>query len=73
ERLQVPWLFIVPNDAGRLLSMEEDGERRPFDALLAARGYELAVREPVFADPTLREFMNLNEHFFLFRRRGAAG
>ncbi len=73
ERLQVPWLFIVPNDAGRLLSMEEDGERQPFDALLAAHGYELAVREPVFADPTLREFMNVNDRFFLFRRRGAAG
>ena len=73
ERLQVPWLFIVPNDAGRLLSTEEDGERQPFDALLAAGGYELAVREPVFADPTLRELIDVNDHFLLFRRRGAAG
>jgi hypothetical protein len=53
--------------------MEEDGERQPFDALLAAHGYELAVREPVFADPTLRELVNMNDHFFLFRRREAAG
>jgi hypothetical protein len=71
ERLQVPWLFVVPNDAGRLLSMEEDGTRRPFGALPAAHGYELAVREPIFADPVARRRINMHDDFLLFRWRGA--
>ncbi len=73
ERLQVPRLFVVPNDAGRLLSTEEHGERRPFDALFAAHGYELDVREPVIADPTSRELVNVHDYFFLYRRRAGAG
>lgn len=72
ERLEVPWLLIVPNKGADLLSMEEHGERRSFAHLLAARGYEQTVCEPVFADPTLREFMNVGDHFVLFRRRAAA-
>jgi hypothetical protein len=67
--LEVPHLFIVPNDADRLLSMEEDGERRDFAPLLAAYGFELEVCEPVFPDATMREFMGVTDHFFLFRRR----
>jgi hypothetical protein len=65
----VPWLLIVPNDGERLISSEEDGTRPSFEPLLAKHGYALAVKEPVFADPTLREFMNISDHFFLFRRR----
>jgi hypothetical protein len=65
----VPWLLIVPNDGEQLLSSEEDGTRRPFDGLLSAAGYELAVKEAVLADPTLREFMGVSDHFFLYRRR----
>lgn len=68
-RLDVPWLFIVPNDADRLLTMEHDRNRRDFEPLLAQHGYELAVREPMFPDPTLREFMGVTDHYFLFRRR----
>lgn len=67
-QLEVPWLLIVPNDADRLLTMEEDKSRRPFDALIAEHGYTLALQEPTFPDPTLRTFMGVTDHFFLFHR-----
>ncbi|HVT37242.1 MAG TPA: putative sugar O-methyltransferase [Nevskiaceae bacterium] len=70
-RLQVPWLFIVPNDADRLLTMEDDGRRGEFASLLQRAGYRQVVCEPVFADPTMREFINVTDHFFLFRREAA--
>lgn len=68
QRHEVPWLLVVPNDSGRLLSMESDGARADFADLFAAHGYELHLREPVFPDPTLREFMGVRDFFFLFRR-----
>jgi hypothetical protein len=66
---EVPALLVVPNDADRLLTMERDRSRREFGPILEAHGYALELREPVFADPTLRAFMNVTDHFFLFRRR----
>lgn len=69
---RVPWLFIVPNDADRLLTMEHDKTRKPFDGLLAAAGYERVACEPVFSDPAMQEFMGVTDHFFLFRQRGIA-
>lgn len=69
---RVPWLFIVPNDADHLLTMEHDKTRKPFDGLLAAAGYEQVACEPVFADAAMQEFMGVTDHFLLFRRRGAA-
>jgi hypothetical protein len=71
SRHEVPWLFIVPNDADRLLASEEDLTRREFDSVLAGQGYELVVKQPIFADQTLREFMRVTDHFFLFRHRSA--
>ena len=68
-----PWLLIVPNHADRLLTMEADGTWRDFSPLLAAHGYELAVKEPVFSDPTVREFMGVSDHFFLFHWAGRSG
>ena len=68
--LAVPWLLVVPNDAEQFLSVEGDGERRDFLPLFGRHGYELAHVEPVFRDVTLREFMNVTDHFFLFRRAG---
>lgn len=68
--LNAPWLLVVPNDADQLLTMEDDRTRRDFAPLIATADYELAVKEPVFADATLREFMGVNDHFFLFRKRG---
>lgn len=71
DRLDVGWLLIVPNDGDQLLTMENDGERREFNSLLSRHGYELTVREAVFADPTMRQFMGVWDHYFLFRRRAS--
>lgn len=68
RRTSIPWLLVVPNDAGQLLTIEADGTRADFTALFAEYGYELQVREPVFSDPTLREFLGIRDFFFLFRR-----
>lgn len=64
----VPWLFVVPNDAEQLLTVEADGRRGEFSSLLEKHGYRLHVKEPVFQDPTLRGYMSVRDHFFLFRR-----
>lgn len=72
QRLAVEWLLIVPNEADRLLTTEEDGSRRPFGPLLESRGYELMVKEPIFPDPTLRSFMGVTDCFLLFRRTRSA-
>lgn len=69
---RVPWLLVVPNDADRLLTSEEDQTRREFDTVLAGQGYELVLKQSIFSDPTLREFMRVTDHFFLFRHRSAA-
>lgn len=68
SRLQVPWLLVVPNDAHLLLASEADGERPDFGPLLTRHGYELVEQEPVFPDPTMRELMEIEDHFFLFKR-----
>lgn len=70
-RLGTPWLLVVPNDGGRLLTMEPDGERQPFGPIIDRHGYRLQVQEPVFPDPTFREFMGVTDQFFLFRLAGA--
>jgi len=64
-----PWLMIVANYTYRLLASEDEGSRRPFDELLAHHGYALEVKEPVFPDAALRNFMGVTDYFFLLRRR----
>lgn len=71
KALAVPWLFLVPNDADRLLSVEDDDRRDDFAPLLEKHGFELVVKEPVFPDDTMREFMNVSDHFLLYRTRPA--
>lgn len=68
--LEVEHLLIVPNDADGLVSSEIDGSRIACDEDVAAAGFELVVREPVIANDELRELIGVNDHFFLYRRRG---
>lgn len=44
-RLEVPALFLVPNEADALLSLEPGGERRDLEPVLAGAGYAVAVEE----------------------------
>ncbi len=62
--LRVPRLLIVPNDYEAFLTTEVDGSHLPFDQVLAAHGYALAVKEPVVPGPLRRS--GLKDHFFLF-------
>jgi hypothetical protein len=71
--LDVPWLFVVPNDADRLLTRESDWTRRDFGPVLAAHGYEPVAVEPVVGDPAFRELTGITDHFFLLRRRSRTG
>jgi SAM-dependent methyltransferase len=69
-RLRVPEVVIVPNEPTELLSMEADGSRRDFAPALAAAGYELTTREPVYDDPAVSELVQLGDHFHRFTLRG---
>jgi SAM-dependent methyltransferase len=68
ERLQIPHLLIVPNEPTDLLTLEADGSRRDFMPLVEAAGYRLSKREPVIADPAVRELLRLHDQFHLFVR-----
>jgi hypothetical protein len=68
DRLEVPELFLVPNEPTELLTLEPDGSRRDFAPLLERAGYRLTRREPVIEDPTVRELLRLNDHFHLYTR-----
>lgn len=69
ERLRVPRLLVVPNDATALLSMEADGGRLDFEGSLERHGYRLAACEPAIADDDVRELVGVRDHLFLFERR----
>lgn len=68
-QLEVPWLFIVPNEPDRLLTLEADGSRRDFAPLLEKAGYRLAACEHVIDDPAVRELLRLEDRFHLYTRR----
>jgi putative sugar O-methyltransferase len=69
ERLRIPHLFIVPNDAGQLLTLELDGTRRDFRPLIEQAGYTLRASEPAIRDPAVRELLRLDDEFLLFARQ----
>ena len=65
----IEWLLIVPNDPTELLTSEADGTKEDFMPDVLDCGYELWDRRPTYMNPDLREFINVNDHFFLFRRK----
>lgn len=68
-RLEVPYLFLVPNEPEELLTLEPDRSRRDFAASLARAGYVLEHQEPVIDDPAVRDLIPLHDRFHLFQRR----
>jgi len=66
RRLEVPHLFIVPNEPDELLTLEPGGERRDFRPLIEEAGYTLRVSEPVVEDPAVRELAGVDDRFYLF-------
>ena len=68
-RLDVPRIFVVPNEREGFLSLEPDGRRSDFGRVLEAAGYALVVDEPAIADPAVREELDLHDRHCLFERR----
>lgn len=68
QRLEVPRLFIVPNDGVRLLSLEADGQRLDFADLVAQAGFREIAQKPVIADPAARELTGIHDCYLLFAR-----
>ncbi|MFP5257319.1 MAG: putative sugar O-methyltransferase [Acidimicrobiia bacterium] len=67
-RLEVPQLFVVPNEAEGFLSLEVDGRRHPFLPVLEAGGYRLVRDEPAFS-PAVRAALAMRDRHCLFERR----
>jgi putative sugar O-methyltransferase len=65
----IEWLLIVPNDPTELLTSEANGTKKDFMPDVLDCGYELWDRRPTYMNPDLREFIGVNDHFFLFRRK----
>ena len=70
-RLDVPLLFLVPNEAEGFTSLEPDGRRLDLLPSLAGAGFELVAEEPVVADPATRAELGLHDRRCLFRRETA--
>lgn len=68
RQLEIPRLFIVPNDPEAFLTMEADGTRRDFLPAIEQRGYRLRASEPAIADADVRELVGVQDHLFLFQR-----
>ena len=66
QRLQVPYLFVVPNEADGILSREPDGSYHSALPVLEAAGYAPVVRERAIADRATRDAVGLNDNFYLF-------
>jgi SAM-dependent methyltransferase len=73
RRLEVPYLFVVPNQHDRFLSREPDKTRRDFLPVITGAGYRQVAEEPLFEDPNVRQLLAIQDRLYLFRLDGAAG
>jgi FkbM family methyltransferase len=67
-RLNVPRLFMVPNEAEGFLSTEPDGSKRDLMPLIERAGYRLVHAEKAIADPAYHELLKIEDHWLLFAR-----
>lgn len=67
-RLEVPALFVVPNEPAGFLSLEVDGRRLDYLPVLDAAGYRPVVDEPAFS-PAVRSALGMHDRYCLFERR----
>lgn len=68
ERLDVPSLFVLPNEADGFLSLETDGRRLDYLPTITAAGYELVAEEHVIGDPAIRSELDVHDRRCFFRR-----
>ena len=69
RRLEVPRIFLVPNEPKGFLSREPDGSRLDFLPVLDAGGYRLVHEEPAFTSPAVRHAMAVHDRHCLFERQ----
>jgi hypothetical protein len=69
-RIEVPRIFVVPNEPEGFTSLEPDGAHLDFRAALEARGYSLTVEEKVFADAAVRELLGVEDRLCIFEHAG---
>ena len=65
-RLEVPHLFVVPNEAQGFLTTEVDSARQDYLQTIESCGYRLIVDEPAVADAAVRGILDLHDRFCLF-------
>lgn len=69
ERLEVPHLFVVPNEPDGFRSLELDGQRLDYLSAIEGAGFVLVAEEPAIADPGARALLGLGDRHHLFARR----
>lgn len=65
---EITWLLIIPNSPPELLSTEADGSHVNFMPNVLAAGYELADSRWFHESDELRELIDVQDKFYLFRR-----
>lgn len=68
SRLEIPHLFLVPNEEEGFLTLEEDGSRVDYLQAIQDSGYRLIAEEPAFVDPAVRDLMMVRDRLCLFER-----
>jgi SAM-dependent methyltransferase len=66
RRLEVPRLFLVPNESNGICSTEPDGRRLDVTDVLNDAGFRLVHEEPVFADAAVRQMLEVDDRFCLY-------
>ncbi|MBC8089483.1 MAG: putative sugar O-methyltransferase [Phycisphaerae bacterium] len=68
-RLEVPYLFVVPNQHDRFITREQDSSRADFLPTIQAAGYELIADEWVFEDANVRRLLAIPDRLYMFQRK----
>lgn len=69
DRLRVPTVFLVPNEAEGFLSTEVDGSRQDYLPVLEQAGYSLVRDEPALPSPAVRAALRVHDRHCLLERR----
>lgn len=65
-RLEIPRLFLVPNEAEGFCSTEADHSRLDATGVLENAGYRLVHEEPAFDDPAVRQLLDVHDRLCIY-------
>ena len=66
--LNVPYLFIVPNQHDRFITREQDSSRKDFLPAIQNAGYTLVAEEWLFEDANVRRLLGISDRLYMFKR-----